>query len=361
MTRHFPSEWATQSAIQFTFPHEDSDWQPMLDVVIPCFVGLIQAVSKHQKVVVICKNSVETAKILRGPSISNFGFRMSDEREGSVILTNENCFPIELIELESNDTWARDHGGITVFDNGKPVLLDFIFNGWGLKFAANHDNLLTQKLFDKGVFTIETIEKVGLVLEGGGVESDGEGTLMTTAECLLSPNRNPHLSKKDIEKRLKKLFGVRRILWLNNGYLAGDDTDSHIDTLARFCDTHTICYVQCLDKKDEHYKALKAMEKELKTFKKADGTPYNLVPLPMSDAIFDEDGERLPATYANFLIINGAVLVPTYGVKQDEKALEILRGCFPDREIVGLDCRPLIYQHGSLHCVTMQFPEGCVK
>jgi agmatine deiminase len=336
MTRYFPSEWAAQSAIQFTFPHEDSDWQPMMDVVVPCFARLIEAVTKYQKAIVICKNSVETAKILRGANLKN----------------------LQLIELESNDTWARDHGGITVFEDGKPILLDFMFNGWGLKFAAHHDNLLTQKIFDLGVFHVEKIEKAGIVLEGGGVESDGEGTLMTTSECLLSPNRNPHLSKKDIEKRLKKLFGVSRILWLNNGYLAGDDTDSHIDTLARFCDAHTICYVQCLDKKDEHYKALKAMEKELKSFKKADGTPYNLVPLPMTDAIFDEDGERLPATYANFLIINGAVLVPTYGVKQDEKALEILRGCFPDREIVGLDCRPLIYQHGSLHCVTMQFPEG---
>jgi agmatine deiminase len=361
MTRHFPSEWAPQSAIQFTFPHEDSDWQPMMDVVVPCFARLIHAVSKYQKVIVICKNKAKTAEILRG-GLGDAQFEMYDVRDGqALVLAIENRLPIVLIELDSNDTWARDHGGITVFEDGKPVLLDFMFNGWGLKFAAHHDNLLTQKMFDLGIFHVKNLEKAGMVLEGGGVESDGEGTLMTTSECLLSPNRNPHLSKKDVEKRLKKLFGVKRILWLNNGYLAGDDTDSHIDTLARFCDPKTICYVQCLDKKDAHYKALKAMEKELKAFKKADGTPYNLVPLPMSDAIFDEDGERLPATYANFLIINGAVLVPTYGVKQDENALDILRGCFPDREIVGLDCRPLIYQHGSLHCVTMQFPAGCVK
>ncbi len=360
MTRHFPSEWAAQSAIQFTFPHEDSDWQPMLDVVVPCFVGLIEAVTQYQKAIVICKNKAKTAEILRG-RFSDVRCEMYDVRDDrSLVLAVENRFPIELVELDSNDTWARDHGGITVFEDGKPVLLDFMFNGWGLKFAANYDNLLTQKMYNLGVFKVKTLEKAGIVLEGGGVESDGEGTLMTTSECLLSPNRNPHLSKKDIEKRLKKLFGVNRILWLNNGYLAGDDTDSHIDTLARFCDLKTICYVQCLDKKDEHYKALKAMEKELKAFKTADGTPYNLIPLPMPEAIYDEDGERLPATYANFLIINRAVLVPTYGVPQDQKALEILRGCFPDREIVGLDCRPLIYQHGSLHCVTMQFPEGCV-
>ena len=361
MTRYFPSEWAAQSAIQFTFPHEDSDWQPMLDVVVPCFARLIEAVSKYQKVIVICKNTAQTVEILRGYFAHTADWKTSQNFYNGTIIQIKNRYPIHLIELVSNDTWARDHGGITIFENDKPVLLDFIFNGWGLKFAANHDNLLTQKMFDNNVFTIEKLEKVGLALEGGGVESDGEGTLMTTAECLLSPNRNPHLSREQIEQRLKKLFGVHRILWLYNGYLAGDDTDSHIDTLARFCDEKTICYVQCLDPNDEHFAALQAMENELRAFRRVGEEPYKLVPLPMTDAIYDEDGERLPATYANFLIINGAVLVPIYGVPQDAEALEILRGCFPNRDIVGLDCRPLIYQHGSLHCVTMQFPEGCVR
>ncbi len=338
MPRILPAEWAPQSAIQFTFPHEDSDWLPMLDEVIPCFVRLIGTVSKYQKVLVVCKDKEKTAFLLRGSVQSN----------------------LMLIELPSNDTWARDHGAITVFDDEKTVLLDFVFNGWGLKFAADQDNLITQRLFDKGIFKTKKIQKGGLALEGGGIESDGKGTLLTTAECLLSPNRNPHLSKKQIEQKLKRLFGVKRILWLNNGYLAGDDTDSHIDTLARFCDENTIAYVHCTDPNDEHFEALKAMEDELKAFYTEGGMPYNLVALPMSDAIFDEDGQRLPATYANFLIINGAVLVPTYGVPQDSEALEILRGCFPDREIIGLDCRPLIYQHGSLHCVTMQYPEGVV-
>jgi agmatine deiminase len=338
MQRHLPAEWAPQSAIQFTFPHEDSDWAPVLDTVIPCFVKIIETVTHYQKALVICKNKEKTAAQLRGCNLAN----------------------LILIELESNDTWARDHGGITVFEKGEPIILDFMFNGWGLKFPADKDNLLTQKLYDKGIFKVKKIEKTGLVLEGGGIESDGEGTLMTTSECLLSPNRNPHLSKKQIENRLKKLFGVKRFLWLHNGYLAGDDTDSHIDTLARFCDTETICYVQCTDKKDEHYKALKKMETELKRFTTEEGKPYNLVALPMADAIYDEEGQRLPATYANFLIINKAVLVPTYGVKQDVKALEILRWCFPDRAVIGIDCRPLIWQHGSLHCITMQYPAGVV-
>jgi agmatine deiminase len=344
MSRRLPAEWEAQSAIQFTFPHEDSDWLPMLDEVTPCFVRLIETASKYQKVLVVCKDSEKTAFLLRGANQAH----------------------LQLIELPSNDTWARDHGAITIFDEGKPVLLDFVFNGWGLKFAADQDNLITQRLFDKGIFKTKKIQKGGLALEGGGIESDGQGTLLTTAECLLSPNRNPHLSKKQIEQKLKRLFGVKRILWLNNGYLAGDDTDSHIDTLARFCDENTIAYIQCTDPNDEHFVALLAMENELKAFcTVADsdkigegGKPYKLVALPMTDAIFDEDGQRLPATYANFLIMNGAVLVPTYDVPQDAEALEILRGCFPDREVIGLDCRPLIYQHGSLHCVTMQFPEG---
>jgi agmatine deiminase len=334
MPIRLPAEWELQSAIQFTFPHEDSDWQPLLDKVIPCFARIIETVTRFQKAIVVCKNVAQTAEILRGCQQEN----------------------LILVELPSNDTWARDHGGITVIENGKPVVLDFMFNGWGLKFAADKDNLITELLYSKNILKADKLVKTGLVLEGGGIESDGLGTLMTTSECLLSPNRNPHLSKEDIEARLKSLFGVQRVLWLNNGYLAGDDTDSHIDTLARLCDADTICYVKCEDIKDEHFLALRAMEEELKAFKKANGEPYKLVALPMADACFDDEGQRLPATYANFLIINGAVLVPTYGVKQDKEALEILRGCFPKHEIIGLDCLPLIWQHGSLHCISMQYP-----
>ena len=346
MTRRLPAEWEAQSAIQFTFPHEDSDWAAMLDEVIPCFARIIETVTRFQKALVVCKNREKTALILRG-------------------CVQENLI---LVELPSNDTWARDHGGITILEDGKPVLLDFMFTGWGLKFPADKDNLITENLYKKGIFKAKRLEKTGLVLEGGGIESDGKGTLLTTSECLLSPNRNPDLSKRQLENRLKKLFGVQRILWLNHGYLAGDDTDSHIDTLARLCDEQTIAYVKCDDTKDEHYEALKAMENELKAFNviasdsaATEGRkPYKLVPLPMPDACFDEEGQRLPATYANFLIINRAVLVPTYDVPQDAEALEILRGCFPDREVIGLDCCPLIWQHGSLHCISMQYPVGMV-
>jgi agmatine deiminase len=225
---------------------------------------------------------------------------------------------------------------------------------------ADKDNGITRALCNKGVFRAK-LRPGGLVLEGGGLESDGQGTLLTTAECLLSLNRNPHLSKSQLERQLKNRFGLDRILWLHHGYLAGDDTDSHIDTLARFCDPETIAYVRCDDPTDEHRPALLEMEKELKSFRTAAGRPYRLVPLPWPDACFAEDGHRLPATYANFLIINGAVLVPTYRVRQDAEALAVFKNLFPDRAVIGIDCRMLIEQHGSLHCVTMQYPEGVVR
>lgn len=338
MNRRLPAEWESQSAIQFTFPHADSDWAEVLDVVIPCFVELIETVSRFEKALVVC----------------------ADASEAKRLLANANQENLILVEAPSNDTWARDHGGITILENDQPVMLDFVFNGWGLKFAADKDNLITRYLFERGIFQATEIRHGGLVLEGGAIESDGQGTLLTTAQCLLSPNRNPHLTKVEIEAQLQTLFGLERVLWLYHGHLVGDDTDAHIDTLARFCDAETIAYVQCADPADEHFPALQRMEAELQAFKTRGGKPYRLVPLPMPSAIYADDGRRLPATYANFLILNEAVLVPTYNVPEDAEALERLGNCFPDRTVIGIDCSALILQHGSLHCVTMQYPVGVV-
>ena len=243
-----------------------------------------------------------------------------------------------------------------------PQLLDFCFNGWGKKFAADQDNRINGKLMEQGVFNGTYTDHLDFVLEGGSIESDGHGTLLTTSECLLSANRNDRLNRADIEERLKAFLHVERILWLDHGYLSGDDTDSHIDTLARFCPDQTIAYVKCEDRKDEHYEALARMEEQLRTFRTLQGTPYRLVALPMPEAIFDEDGQRLPATYANFLVVNGAVLMPTYHQPAlDEQARKALQKAFPQHEVVGIDCRPLIRQHGSLHCCTMQFPVPVLK
>lgn len=334
-----PAEWYPQSAIQLTWPHKDTDWAPILDEVIPCFVSIAKEVIKREKLLIVCVDEQAVREQLGEVDYSRVLFR----------------------EMETNDTWARDHGGISVFDEGVPCVYDFVFNGWGMKFAANYDNLITRNLFAQSTFSgsVLPVNMQPFVLEGGSIESDGEGTLLTTVECLASVNRNEYLQKEELENYLKEVFGFERILWLENGYLAGDDTDSHVDTLARFCSEDTIAYVQCTEPEDEHFDELQAMEQELQAFTQANGAPYRLIALPMADKV-EWEGERLPATYANFLIMNGAVLLPFYQSPKDAVAKAALQEAFPDREIVGIDCLPLIKQHGSLHCVTMQYPEGFI-
>jgi agmatine/peptidylarginine deiminase len=334
VTTTLPAEWAPQRAVQLTWPHADTDWAPWLEESARCFADIANAIAARQSLLVVCRDAGAVRPMIHSQLLKHVRFE----------------------EIDSNDTWARDHGPITVFKNGRPALLDFKFNGWGLKFAADKDNLITRQLFERGCFSPGTDYEncLNFVLEGGSIESDGAGTLLTTSECLLSPNRNGAFSKAEIEEELKRYLGVDRILWLDSGYLAGDDTDSHIDTLARFCDERTIAYVRCTDPEDEHYEALSRMEKALRALVLADGSAYQLVPLPMAQAVYDEEGQRLPATYANFLIINGAVLLPFYDSPLDAVASEALQAVFPDREIVGINCLPLIRQHGSLHCVTMQ-------
>jgi agmatine deiminase len=298
-----------------TWPHAQSDWAPILHKVEPVFTAIAAAVARYETVLIACHDEAVRAQVaarLRAAGIAEARLR--------------------LLVAPANDTWARDHGPITVLCRNDPTLLDFGFNGWGGKYAHDLDNLITQQLYTQGAFGDAPLETVDLILEGGSIEVDGQGTLLTTTRCL----------------------------WLEHGYLAGDDTDSHIDTLARLCDASTIAYVTCDDPADEHYAELQAMEKELQAFRTAAGQPYRLVALPWPRARFDDDGARMPATYANFLIINGAVLVPTYDDPADRVALERLRDCFPGREAIGIDCLPLVYQHGSLHCVTMQLPAGVV-
>lgn len=340
---YFPSEWDRQSAIQLTWPHEESDWAYMLDEITACFVEIAHAILKRQPLIIVCRD----ASLV----ISQLGDNKYSDR-------------LKLVEINSNDTWARDHGGITVFVDNVPVVYDFTFNGWGLKFAANYDNLINRKLFEKNVFSsyVKLCNKKDFVLEGGSIESDGKGTILTTSECLLSPNRNAFLSKEQISDYLKSAFGVEKILWLDHGYLSGDDTDSHIDTLARFCNEDTIAYVKCEDSSDEHYEALEKMEEQLKTFTNYKGNPYKLIPLPLPKPIFDESGARLPATYANFLIMNEVVLLPIYdnNVENNEIARRQLSEVFGEREIISINCTSIIKQHGSLHCITMQYPENVI-
>lgn len=334
---HFPAEWHPQSAIQLTWPHANTDWVDILDEVTDFYIALSKEIIKHTHLLIVCAKAADVNKYF-------------------TLIEHQN---ITLIEMESNDTWTRDHGAISVFINEKPFIYDFGFNAWGLKFAANHDNQITRKMFEKNIFQkdVSYHNHLNFILEGGAIESDGEGTLLTTSNCLLAPNRNQPQTKEEIEEFLMKTLGLKQVLWLNHGYLSGDDTDKHIDTLARLCDKTTIAYVQCTDETDEHYQELKKMEEEVALFRTLKGERYNLIALPMAEAVY-EDEYRLPATYANFLIMDTVVLMPTYNTAKDSIAKEQLQKAFPHKEIVGIDCRTLIKQHGSLHCITMQYPEG---
>lgn len=335
-----PAEWYMQSGVQLTWPHANTDWRYMLPEVEACFLQIAREIAQRELLLIVTPEPEAVEKTI-APQV--------------------NMKNVRFLKCETNDTWARDHGAITRIDNQSSTLLDFTFNGWGLKFASDKDNRITRQATDAHALNGAYEDHLDFVLEGGSIESDGMGTLLTTSECLLSPQRNGTMNKTEIEEYLKSVFRLQQILWLDHGYLAGDDTDSHIDTLARFCSPDTIAYVQCTDINDEHYEALKKMEEQLRTFRMLSGEPYRLLALPTADEI-RVDGERLPATYANFLIINGAVLYPTYNQPaNDQKAKEVLQEAFPNDKIIGIDCRSLIKQHGSLHCVTMQYPTNVIK
>ncbi|MBK7983830.1 MAG: agmatine deiminase family protein [Candidatus Competibacteraceae bacterium] len=335
-----PAEWAPQDAILLTWPHADSDWRHCLSQADRTFAVLAAAISRHQTAAIGCRDDGHRQHVHDLLHAAGADFA--------------RC---RLFTVASNDIWARDHGPIAIYRNGQPVLLDFRFNGWGGKFPHELDDRITVRLHALGAFGATPLEPVDLILEGGSIETDGAGTLLTTTQCLLNPNRNG-LDRATLEQRLGEMLGINRYLWLENGYLLGDDTDSHIDTLARFCDARTLAYQGCTDPTDPHYAALQAMAEELRSFRTASGEPYRLIELPLPAARHDERGNRLPAGYANFLIVNGAVLVPAYGDPLDAVALERLSGCFPNHEIKGVPCATLVRQGGSLHCATMQLPAG---
>ena len=327
--RRLCAEFEKQSYIQMIFPHQQSDWSAYLQEACSAYVTIVETIRQFQPCILICD---DVARV-----------------QGYFSDTHNIIF----LPYRTDDTWARDCSAISIEELGKTVLLDFTFNGWGHKFAAQRDNRMTASLAPYYGAPVRTID---FVLEGGAVESDGQGTLLTTAQCLLHPNRNPQYGQNEIEAILRKELGIERFLWLHHGCLEGDDTDAHIDTLARFADAETIMYVACDDPNDPHYDALKKMEQELRRFTCKNMTPYRLIALPLPTAKY-YNNERLPATYANFLFVNQAVIVPTYNDKNDAVVLDIFRRTFPNRAVVGVDCSVLIRQHGSLHCISMQFCE----
>ena len=346
---YLPSEWHKQVAVQLTWPHAKTDWAPYLEDIVRMEVRIADEITKREDLIIATPEKDAVRKLLAAQ------------------LSEQQLNRVKIVEMPTDDTWARDHGAITLLPRiedgektGKNILLDFCFNGWGKKFPADNDNRITQNLNCSGAFEdyydYVMKDQLDFVLEGGSIESDGKGTVFTTSQCLLAPNRNQPLSKEGIEDYLKKVLCAERIVWLEHGNLIGDDTDGHIDTIVRIAPDDTILYVKCYDEKDEQFEDFDALEAQLKCLRTKEGKPYRLLPLPMPKAMYDED-DRLPTTYANFLIINGAVLVPTYNQPDlDKKAINIIRQAFPDREIIGIDAQVAVRQHGSLHCLTMQFP-----
>lgn len=331
-----PAEWEADSAVLLSWPHADTDWAYMLDDAQRCVAEIARAVaSVGRKVLVIAPDPDEVTATLGDISAKGL---------------------LTVYPYLTNDTWTRDYGPLTLLDDaGKPMCVDYQFNGWGLKFAADRDNLATGHLAADGLIDARICDRLNYTLEGGSIDIDTDGTIITTSECMLSLNRNGHISREAVESELISTLGASRVIWLDYGSLKGDDTDSHIDTLARFAPGHTLLYNICTDRDDPNYDDIAAMGGQIEQLAPKYGLKTAALPLPAP--IYDsDDGHQLPATYANFLALPEAVLVPVYAQPStDSQAIEIIGRIF-DRPVIPVDCRALIRQHGSLHCMTMQIP-----
>ncbi|MBR1527411.1 MAG: agmatine deiminase family protein [Prevotella sp.] len=324
---YMPAEWEQQSMVQLTWAHKETDWQPYLDDITSTMTEMAVAIAEHETLLVATRDADNTKNVLRKA------------------MTDRQWERVRIVPCVNDDTWARDHAFITVADRERKVkkLLDFRFNGWGGKFHAENDNAINKSLYENHVVEGDYEDHNDFVLEGGSVESDGKGTVFTTTCCLLAPNRNQPMTKQQIDTELTKRLRAERIVWLDCKQLEGDDTDGHIDTLVRCAPDDTLLFVSEADRK------------ELEGLRTLEGRPYRLLQLPQPKPVFFFD-EQLPATYANFLVINGAVLVPTYDQpKLDMEACETIAEAFPDRDIIPIDSRIIIRQHGSIHCLTMQY------
>jgi agmatine/peptidylarginine deiminase len=331
-----PAEWEPQDAVLLAWPHEGTDWAPTLEAVEGSYAALIAAITRFERVVLAVADATVEARA---------------RKRLATVIGRVHC-----VRAEYDDTWLRDSGPITLTDGARFELLDFRFTGWGGKFEAARDDRLVEQFAAAGLFARAERRRVPWALEGGAIESDGAGAIMTTYRCL--HQRHPQLSRGELGEALGAMLHAERVLMLEHGFLEGDDTDAHIDTLARFATPSSIVYQACDRAGDPHYDELKRMGSELAQWRDAQGRPYRLSALPWTRPIHADDGRRLAASYANFLIVNGAVLAPVYGDSADAHALNVLGRAFAEHEIVPVPCRPLIEQNGSLHCLTMQLPRG---
>lgn len=332
-------EWAEQEAVLLAWPHHSTDWEPWLTAIQHDYAELTVAIAEEVTPLILCQDE--------------------EHRQLIEAQLKDRCKHAPRIVIAPyNDTWCRDYGPVALAANGQVQLLDFQFNGWGDKYDASLDNNINQQLHMQWQASLNTVK---YELEGGSIETDGKGTLLTTTHCLLDSNRNQDYQRAEVEKLVLEKLGLQRVLWLTKGALIGDDTDSHIDNLVRFCDAETLAYASCSRVDDPHFIPLQEMEVEVKALRQANGLPYRLQAIEIPQPQFDEDGKRLPGSYVNFLIVNNSVFVPVFGCPQDALALSGLQSCFAGKRMVPVPGGNLIKQYGGPHCATMQLPKGSLK
>ncbi len=334
----FPAEFALHSATWLSWPHKEESWPGKIDAIFPSYSLFIKELTKGEKV---CINVADEAMK---------AFAVGHLQKADVDLSK-----IEFYYHPTNDAWCRDHGPAFLINPDaaqKKVIVDWGYNAWGNKYPPfDLDDVIPTLIGKKLNIPVYYPE---IVMEGGSVEFNGKGTLLTSRSCLLNPNRNPHLNQSQIEEYLSNYYGVDQILWIDEG-IVGDDTDGHIDDTVRFVNEDTVLTVIEANKNDENYKLLQHNLKQLQQMRLLNGKQLNIIELPMPDKLVYE-GQRLPCSYANFYIANKSVIVPVFHSKNDDKALEIIQQCFPSREVIGIDSTDIIWGLGSFHCLSQQEP-----
>jgi agmatine deiminase len=341
-SRRFPAEWENQQGILLCFPHNGNDWPGKYGAIQWAFVEFIKKIATFEEVVLVVADENLKAKVI-----------------GMLEIAVVNLKAVSFIIHKTNRSWMRDSGPIIVKNGSKREALNFNFNGWAKYKNFQLDKFVPSKVAEALQLPLTQVTYNGkqVIVEGGAIETNGRGTLITSEECLMHPSiqvRNPNFTKADYEAVFKEYLGITNVIWLGNG-IEGDDTHGHIDDLCRFVNENTVVTIVESDTKDSNYKPLQDNLKRLQKAKLEDGKPLNIIELPMPKRIIF-DGLVLPASYANFLILNNCVLVPTFNDAKDRIALNILAECFPNREIIGINAIDLIWGFGTLHCLSQQIP-----
>lgn len=336
---HFPAEWIKHRATWLSWPHNKKTWPGKFDKIPSQYALFVKEISENEQVCInICNE------------------KMEKEARALLEACGTNLNKIQFYQHPTNDAWVRDHGPAFVIRNNAidpKAIINWSFNAWGEKYAYELDNKIPEQIAN--VLHLPLFSP-NVIMEGGSVDFNGTGSLITSASCLLNPNRNPSLSKKEIELQLMTFYGVEQVLWISGGIL-GDDTDGHVDDTTRFVSEDTVICAIAENKEDENYAILKENMSLLKKMRLPDNRPLNIIELPIPKRPICCEGKRLPASYANFYICNGKVIVPTYEDSNDERALQILSGLFPERKIVGLNSTDIVWGLGSWHCLSQQEPE----